>query len=71
MSDDSTHQTENPSREEIATRAYLLWEARGCPSGSPEEDWFRAEQEIRGQSLRLKAQAWRASQGTVYERKGL
>jgi predicted SnoaL-like aldol condensation-catalyzing enzyme len=33
--------------EEIATLAYELWEARGCPNGSPEEDWFRAEAERR------------------------
>lgn len=29
--------------EEIARLAYSYWEARGCPHGSPEEDWFRAE----------------------------
>jgi len=28
----------------IASRAYELWLARGCPQGSPEEDWYRAEQ---------------------------
>ncbi|MGE5570838.1 MAG: DUF2934 domain-containing protein [Rhodospirillales bacterium] len=33
-------------REEIARLAYSLWEARGRQGGSPEEDWFRAEQEI-------------------------
>lgn len=27
-------------------RAYFRWQARGCPEGSPEEDWFRAEQEL-------------------------
>ena len=34
---------------EVALRAYRLWEKRGCPFGSPEEDWFRAEQEIRSE----------------------
>jgi Protein of unknown function (DUF2934) len=33
--------------DEIATLAYELWQARGCPYGSPEEDWSRAESEIR------------------------
>jgi hypothetical protein len=33
--------------DEIATLAYELWQARGCPYGSPEEDWFRAEAELR------------------------
>jgi hypothetical protein len=30
--------------ETIAKLAYQLWLERGCPDGSPEEDWFRAEQ---------------------------
>jgi hypothetical protein len=24
--------------------AYQLWLERGCPIGSPEQDWFRAEE---------------------------
>ena len=32
------------SSEEVARLAYSYWEARGCQGGSPEEDWFRAEQ---------------------------
>ena len=31
----------------IARLAHSYWEARGCPYGSPEEDWFRAEEELR------------------------
>ena len=31
----------------IAARAHELWLARGCPTGSPEVDWFQAEQELR------------------------
>jgi hypothetical protein len=31
----------------IARLAYAYWEARGRPDGSPEEDWFRAEAELR------------------------
>ena len=32
--------------DEIAALAYELWQARGCPNGSPEEDWFRAAEEL-------------------------
>lgn len=32
--------------QEIAALAHKLWEERGCPEGTPEEDWFRAEQEL-------------------------
>ncbi len=29
---------------DIAALAYHLWEDRGCPMGSPEEDWYKAEE---------------------------
>ncbi len=35
------------ARDEIALLAYSYWEARRCPCGSPEEDWFRAEEDLR------------------------
>jgi DUF2934 family protein len=36
-----------PGNEEIARLAYSYWQARGCPEGSPEEDWLRAEATLR------------------------
>ena len=30
----------------IAAQAELYWLMRGCPEGSPEVDWFRAEAEV-------------------------
>lgn len=35
---------------EIAALAHQLWKQRGCPVGSPEIDWFEAEQQLRPQS---------------------
>jgi hypothetical protein len=32
---------------DIAALAYATWQARGCPEGSPEDDWFHAAQELR------------------------
>jgi hypothetical protein len=29
--------------------AYEFWRARGCPEGTPEEDWFLAEEQLRHQ----------------------
>lgn len=55
------------SHEEIALRAYRLWEERGCPIGSPEEDWFRAEEEIRSQASQsepARAESARAASGS-------
>jgi DUF2934 family protein len=43
----STVTVYEPSHEEIACLAYLYWEARGYQGGSPEEDWLRAQQELR------------------------
>jgi Protein of unknown function (DUF2934) len=37
-----------PSREAIARLAYSYWQARGFQGGSADEDWLRAEQELRG-----------------------
>jgi hypothetical protein len=31
------------STQDIANLAYALWQQRGCPEGSPEQDWFEAE----------------------------
>jgi hypothetical protein len=39
--------TQTPTYEEIAKLAYSYWEARGYQGGSAEEDWTRAEQELR------------------------
>jgi hypothetical protein len=36
-----------PSREEIARLAERYWAERGWPEGSPEQDWLRAEQELK------------------------
>jgi hypothetical protein len=36
-----------PSREDIARLAEKYWAERGWPDGSPEQDWLRAEQELR------------------------
>jgi hypothetical protein len=33
-------------RNKIALLAYTYWLLRGCPGGSPDEVWFRAEQDI-------------------------
>jgi hypothetical protein len=36
------------TQEDIAARAYQLWQERGCPEGSPEVDWLAAEAELLG-----------------------
>jgi hypothetical protein len=40
-------ETTAPSREEIARLAERYWAERGWPEGSAEQDWLRAEQELK------------------------
>ena len=37
----------DPTFDDIAQLAYSYWEARGFQGGSSEEDWLRAEHELR------------------------
>ena len=43
----SVIQTPDREHDDIAERAYELWTQRGCPIGSPERDWFEAEEQLR------------------------
>ena len=36
-----------PTGNKIPVLARALWKARGCPEGSPEDDWFRAERALK------------------------
>ena len=43
------HPPEQPptvSHADIAVLAFQLWEGRGCPEGSGEEDWYEAERRL-------------------------
>ena len=35
---------------DIEALAHQLWQARGCPDGSPDEDWFHAAEELRSRA---------------------
>jgi hypothetical protein len=37
-------------QEEIAALAHTLWRQRGCPEGSPEQDWFEAAHQLRARA---------------------
>jgi hypothetical protein len=34
----------------IAALAHQLWQARGCPEGSPDEDWLNAAHQLRARA---------------------
>ena len=52
----SSNQLEHAAAQEerIALLAYALWQYRGCPEGSADEDWLEAERQI----LRPQAKAF-------------
>jgi hypothetical protein len=43
-------ETKNRSQQDIANLAYALWQQRGSPEGSAEEDWKEAETRLRAGS---------------------
>jgi hypothetical protein len=39
--------TDPEHHDKVAALAYKLWQERGCPVGADQEDWFRAEDELK------------------------
>ena len=39
-----------PSDNELIRLAYEYWQERGCPDGSPELDWMKAEETFRARN---------------------
>ena len=37
--------------DDIASLAHQLWQARGRPEGSPQDDWFHAVEELRSRGF--------------------
>jgi hypothetical protein len=47
VAEPAAHPTGAPVEEQdVASLAYRRWLERGCPEGSPQEDWFEAEREL-------------------------
>jgi hypothetical protein len=50
--------------DEIAQRAYEIWQARGCPQGDGQDDWETAKNELmsgrigRNGSTQQRLQSW-------------
>jgi len=38
--------TQDSVQENIAKLAHALWQSRGCPMGSAEQDWIEAERQM-------------------------
>ena len=56
----------HPTHQQIAERAFHLWNARGCPDGSAEQDWLQAEAELAAEAApRMVTQGSAVSAGSV------
>ena len=44
-------------QEEVTRLAHQFWIERGSPIGTPEEDWFRAEAEVRSRRSKPEQEA--------------
>lgn len=42
------HRTHHVTEEEIALRAYQIWQEHGCTHGHDLEDWLQSEEELHG-----------------------
>ncbi len=40
-------------QQDIANLAYSLWQQRGCPQGSSEQDWIEAERKLQNEQTIL------------------
>jgi Protein of unknown function (DUF2934) len=57
----------HPEHRSIGELAYHLWQARGCPEGSAEQDWLDAERQLRSAppAAELRSAEARAAEPTV------
>ena len=39
------------NHDQVAAIAYRIWQERGCPIGSDQEDWYRAEAELKNREV--------------------
>jgi hypothetical protein len=61
----SAAQSDRTPVSAITKRAYELWLERGCPEGSPDEDWYKAESELKPVSHEQPALSGNAAGGTA------
>jgi Protein of unknown function (DUF2934) len=55
----------HPEHRSIGELAYHIWQARGCPEGSAEQDWLNAEKQL--QSAQRATEPMRAAEPTASE----
>jgi hypothetical protein len=51
--DPGTRGEQSPTYEQIAIRAFDIWERQGRPEGQQMDNWLQAERELRGEAAGL------------------
>jgi len=46
-SEQRSEHAQSVEEKQTAALAYLLWQKRGCPIGTDQEDWFQAEETLK------------------------
>jgi hypothetical protein len=49
--------TVEPDATQVEALAYQLWLERGCPIGSDQDDWYRAEEQLRNDNKSVRRAA--------------
>ena len=62
----SSNGNSHPSHDQIAEKAFLIWQANGYPEGTAEQDWLQAEAELAAEAApRSVTRGSAASAGSV------
>jgi hypothetical protein len=55
MNGTDSSSSSSPSYDDIAARAYAIWNAQGCPQGREKEHWQQAQEELTAGTTSQKA----------------
>ena len=64
-----TQAPEPAGADAVAKLAYALWLGRGCPHGSPEEDWYEAERLLKRTAGNVEPRPQKTPRPSLHRRK--
>jgi Protein of unknown function (DUF2934) len=67
----SSESSTKPTREQVATRAELLWKAKGSPHGQDEQIWLEAERQLFDEAREILGDAGEGSSSEPIDRSKL
>jgi hypothetical protein len=58
----------HPERTSIGELAYQIWQARGCPEGTAEQDWLDAERQLKSAQRAAESRAGESTASGAIDR---